>query len=113
VTLNEGESYTVRLTVTNTSTKAGEPWVASLGIGISAGTELITLISPRVDIKSFNAGETKSFNYAMDIPLGTGNQSGMITAWVEDPYGVSIANAQEPLIIQEVPIEYGATIVIG
>lgn len=113
VALDEGSTYTVKLTVKNNSTKGGIPWEATLGIGISAATPLITLISPREDMKSFGAGETKSFNYTLNIPMGAGNQSGSITAWVEDPYGIVIANAQEPLAIRELSIVYGATIVIG
>ncbi len=113
VTLDEGASYTVKLTVRNNSTKGGVPWEATLGIGISATTSLTTLIASREDMKSFLAGETKSFNYAMNVPFGTGNQSGSIQAWVKDPYGTTLANAQEPLAIRELPIVYGATIVIG
>jgi len=113
LTLDEGASYTVKLTVKNNSTKGGVPWEASLTVGITAATSFITLISPREDVKSFGAGETKSFNYALNIPIGSGNQTGGITAWIEDPYGTQIASAVEYLTIREIPIVYGATIVIG
>jgi hypothetical protein len=111
--LEEGESYTVKLTIKNTSTQGGTPVAVSLGIGISASAGGTTLIASRVDAKSFAAGETKTFSYSLVIPMGLGGESGTIAAWAEAPDGTDLATAQESLVITEMPIDYGATIVIS
>lgn len=113
LTLSEGTSYTVKLTVKNISTRGGVLIAATLGVGISASIATVSLIPLRVDKQSFDAGQTRSFNYTLNVPMGTGGQTGNILAWVEDPHGQALANAIEYLTIQALPIIYGATIVIG
>ena len=113
VMLTEGESYTVRLTITNRSTKAGEPWAADLHIIISAATYSYTLIPPQDTIEHFSAGQTRIFDYFMDIPVGSGGESGAISVTVADPIGIPIVTATEPVNIAIVEIVYGATVVIG
>jgi len=113
LTLTEGESYTVVLTVTNQSTKAGTPWEATLEVVIYAGTDYTTLIPVTARSEYFGAGETRTFSYSMNVPLGTGGEMGNIVATVNDPTGVKLADAIEYFSIEEVPIVYGATVVIG
>lgn len=98
-TVIEGESYTVRLTVTNQSTKAGLPVEVLLGVGILAGTEFITLIPSQVSSEYFAPGETRNFDYTMVVPAGSGGQVGDIVAWVEDPTSRAIAQATEDVVI--------------
>lgn len=113
-TLEEGASYTVRLTIKNTSTRGGAPVAASLGVGISANTVGgAVLIASRVDSKSFAASEVKSLDYALSIPFGLGGQSGEIQAWAEAPDGTDLAAAKAALNITVQPIVYGATIVFS
>lgn len=113
VELTEGESYTVRLTVTNLSTKAGAPWEATLNIGILAGTAYTTLIPFQARNEYFAPGQTRTFDYGMAVPLGSGGESGDIIADVLDPAGIKLAGAIEHFTILTVKIIYGATIVIG
>lgn len=95
----EGKSYLVRLTVTNQSTKAGLPVEAVLGVGISATTPWEILISAQESDEYFGPNETRSFDYSMTIPVGTGGQVGLLTAWVDDPTGIAIASATEDVVI--------------
>lgn len=113
VTLTEGESYIVRLTVANLTTKAGAPSEATLEVVIAAGTEWVSLIPIQTSDEYFDAGQTRFFDYPMNVPLGTGGQSGNIVAVVNDPAGIELARATEYLSIAEVPIIYGATVTIG
>ena len=112
VTLIEGDSYLVTLTVQNTSIKGGVGTGASLGIGINAISQFYTLIASVVGTKAFAAGEVKRFSYALNVPLDPGT-TGLITAWVENPSRAHIADAQVQLVITSLAIVYGATIVIG
>lgn len=98
-TVVEGESYLVWLTVTNQSIKAGLPVEATLGVGISAATEFTTLIPPQITDKHFGPGEIKMLSYPMDVPMGSSGETGVITAWIEDPTGRAIASASEDVII--------------
>ena len=95
LTVEPGRTYEVKVIVRNNSTKGGVPSEAILGIGISAGTTEYTIIAPRVDRKSFTAGQTLTFNYTMSIPTGLGGLSGLITVWVETPDGVGLVSAIE------------------
>lgn len=97
--ITEGVPYLVRLTVTNQSTKAGIPVEATLGVGVSSVADSTILIPEQVAGEYFAAGETRTFDYDMVAPPGSGGQSGVITAWVKDPAGRVIAQATEDVII--------------
>lgn len=111
--LTEGESYTMVVTVTNLSTKAGTPWEAMLTIDVSAGVDGLDIMTPSVKAEYFDAEQTRSFSYPLSVPLGSGGLSGSASALVKDPTGVTLDSATEPLTIEEIPIIYGAGIVIG
>ncbi len=111
--LEEGASYTMVVTVTNMSTKAGTPWEATLTIDVSAIVEGSAIMTPSVKAEYFSAGQTRSFSYPLSVPLGYGGFSGSAQALVKDPTGVTLDSATEPLTIEEIPIDYGAGIVIG
>lgn len=113
VSLLEGESYTVRLTITNLSTKAGEPWGTNLDVMITAFCDYTTLITITRATEYFAAGEAIIFDYPMAVPLGTGGQAGQIVVRVFDPEGNLVAEGIEPLTVETIEIIYGATIVIG
>ena len=100
----EGKSYLVKLTVTNLSTRAGLPVEAMLTVGISATTPWEILIPAKESDEYFGPNETRSFDYNMTIPVGTGGQVGFITAWVDDPTGIAIASATEDVVIEAAPI---------
>ena len=111
--LTEGESYTVRVTVTNTSTKAGIPWEADLDVGVMATTTYHTLISATRDTYHFAAGQALALDYPMAVPLGSGEETGSVWARVFDPAGAVLAEADEPITIETVEVIYGATVVIA
>lgn len=111
--LTEGESYSMVVTVTNMSTKAGTPWEATLTIDVSAGVDGVDIMTPSGTAEYFDAGQTRSFSYPLDVLLGYGGLSGNASALVKDPAGVTLDSATEPLTIEEVPIIYGAGITIG
>jgi hypothetical protein len=91
----------VVLTVRNTSTKGGVPTPATLKVGISSNTDLVTLIPIQVIPEEFGANEEKKFTFTMSVPADA-RGTGVITAWVEDPTGTAIASATEEVIIQAV-----------
>ena len=111
--LQEGASYTMVVTVTNMSTKAGTPWEATLTIDVSAVVDGSAIMTPSVSAEYFTAGQTRAFSYALSVPLGYGGFSGSALALVKDPTGVTLDSATEPLTIEEIPIDYAAGIVIG
>lgn len=112
IDLTEGESYTVTVTVTNTSTKGGVPWEASLELRVGAVAGGIRLIPITDTTAFFNAGASQSFNYSMNVPLGTGGLSGVIDAVVS--HGPSILSSGSVFFtVIIVEIIYGATVDIG
>ena len=112
--LTEGETgYRADVTVNNLSTKKGEPWEATLITEVVASVDGISLIDLIPEIEYFAAGESKIFSFTFDVPLGAGGLAGNISAIVKDPTGVTLDSAVELLTIEEVPIIYGAGIVIG
>lgn len=113
VTLEEGESYTVRLTVTNLTAKAGQPWEATLEVVVFAGTDFRTLIPTTASSEYFTAEQTRVFDYPISVPLGAGGEPGNIVAVVNDPAGIELASATEYFSIATIEIIYGATITIG
>ncbi|MBA7659309.1 hypothetical protein ES703_67286 [subsurface metagenome] len=113
VSLEEGGSYIARLTVTNATTKAGTPWEATLTVHIAAHTEFVTLIPVQVSDENFAAGQTRTFDFPMSVPLGAGGQPGNIIARVKDPAGINVATVIEDFTIVTSEIIYGATIVVG
>jgi len=112
-TLVEGESYIARLTVTNRSTKAGQPWEATFEIVAHASTAYETLIPVTATQEYFGPGETRAFDYPFTVPLGTGGQSGQISGVVNDLTGVRLARAIEDFTITTVEIIYAAEIIVG
>ena len=114
--VDEGSDYTIRVTVVNQSTKAGVLWEAELNISVHVTADTTIFINGLTDgflTHSFAAGESWAFTWPISIPVGFGASSGLIDARVTSPYGIVLASAQEQLTIQEVAIDYGATIVIG
>ena len=111
--LTEGETYTMVVTVTNMSAKAGTPWEATLTIDVAAAVGSSNIMTPSVADEFFTANQTRSFSYTLVVPMGYGGLSGNAAAIVKDPDGVTLDSATEPLTIEEIPIDYGAGIEIG
>lgn len=99
-----GQTYEVRLTIKNQSKKAGTLVPATLTVGIAASTQLVTLIPAQKAPYSFEAGESRTLSYVMNVPSNASG-SGSITALVEDPLGNALASASENVVIVA-PIVY-------
>lgn len=110
VTLDEGTSYTVRVTVTNQTTRGGVPWGAALTVRVMTS---VNFILPEDRVETFSPNETRAFDYPLDIPMGFGGLYMSIDAYVIDSEGFMLATASEPVNIREVVTIYGATISIG
>jgi len=113
--LAEGQTYTAVVTVINQTTKAGVPWEATLEISTIIyinGTYFYDGVTTGVDSHTFGPGESHSFSYSFTVPLGSGGQSGYVNARVISPENVPIAEASEPITVEEIAIDYAATVVI-
>jgi len=110
----EGQSYTVTVSMTNTSTRGGAPIEAELTLRVSARSAGGVWLIPTTDSSDvFPAGGTLSYTYPMYVPWGTGGTAGVIDAVVGTPAGAILASDSETLNIIAVAIIYGATVDIG
>jgi len=106
--LTRGETYQVKLTVTNQSTKAGVPVGATLGVGIFAMAGVM-LIPKRVDQEYFGPGQTREFTYSMTV-TEEASGPGAITAWVEDPSGKEIAKAIADILVTPYLVDFSGRV---
>lgn len=113
VSLLEGESYIVQVIVTNATTKAGVPWEATLGVATYADGAVVYFYTSVSRDEYFSPGETRTFNYPLNVPMGQGGESGKVWAWVSDPAGIQLGRTNEEITIETIAIIYGATILIG
>ncbi|MBA7560640.1 hypothetical protein ES708_02269 [subsurface metagenome] len=88
--LTEGETYLVKATTTNMSTKAGVPVAATLAVNITAVVDSQTILD-NSDAYEFAAGQTHTFEFPMAVPVGAGGKAGMVVAEVLDPDGNRLA----------------------
>ncbi len=89
--LTEGETYTVRATITNMSTKAGAPVAAVLTINVAGVVDSQTILDDSA-VYGFAAGQTHTFEFPMAVPIGAGGKTGAIVAEVLDPNGNKLAD---------------------
>ena len=110
----EGETYPVRVTVTNTTTKVGTPWEATFNIRmvVNIGNWGV-ILGPTVSDEYFDAGITRVFEYLMSIPVGTGGLPGSVNFIIRGPAANVLATASEIFDVVEAEIIYGASVVIG
>ena len=110
--LLEGETYTVKVTVNNRTTRGGAAYRADLTLSVSAGTSNHVLIAQQSQTGHFAAGESLSFGYTMAVPQGSVGESGTITATVFAPTGGQLASQARDFTIAA-SITYGADVDIG
>lgn len=114
--LNEGETYSVKITVTNQTTRGGLPWEAELTTNIHAwvtdGFATPNLIVQHDKVDIFAGDQAIPYNYIIFPEIGTGGMTGGIFVKVYDPFGNMLTQVNEDLIIIALPIIYGAGIVI-
>ncbi len=113
-TVVEGQTYRLRMTVTNRSTRLGVQVGANLGTqpwGAIVSTAMT--FTPNWFPQAFTAGQSIVFESTFTVPAGSGGLSGIVGADVFDPNTVLIAQATDPLTVQSAAIIYGATVTIG
>jgi hypothetical protein len=118
VTLQLGVTYTIRATVTNTSTQGGAP----VGVSLRTWLGFYDVQAPGYlgyleRTESFGPGETRVFQFSY-TPGGWGEYPGLtgnfIEAWVT-PWdsGLKLASAQDVVSYAPSPIQYGAALQLG
>ena len=95
--LEEGQSYTARVQVKNTSTKQGTPVPVTLSVALTSDLAL-SIPSPEVQ-QGFAALETLALDFPFSVPVNLGGKSGKMTAAVISPTREILAYAQEGLAI--------------
>lgn len=76
-------NYSVRITVTNTSTNNGVPWPVSLTITLSS--TISGIITPVSDTEAFTASQQRVFNYPFIVTNSLLGQTGTFSAALLDP----------------------------
>jgi len=97
--LYEGETYTVKVSVTNKSTKAAAPYAATLTITNQSTVDGIGVTSSAPRSDNYSADQTLNFNYTMAVPTGTAGAFGTLHFYVKDPSGNQLAAAYEDISI--------------
>jgi hypothetical protein len=95
--VEEGRTYTVFVTVTNQSTKAGTPWAAQIGVQLSAAGGSSIFIPATTKNLGFAANQTVELSYSMSVPVNSPN--GSITLSLLDPNGVAFATGSEQILV--------------
>ena len=110
VELVEGSSYTARVTVTNQSTKLGQPVAASLRVVVVSVVSNLPsvpdtfLIPQQEKSQSFAASQSLYTDFPLSVPVGIAGANGFISAKVFSPDGVQIAAAMESVSIRAIAI---------
>ena len=113
-TVQEGQHYSVQVTVTNSSMRGTMPASAHLSIFISAASANHQFIDAQ-EIGPYFFGKGGSYTWEVPMyidPLAADDASGVLGVSVLDPDGNMLANSSATLNI-EFDIEYGAGIDIG
>ncbi len=120
VAATEGDTISIGLSATNTSYQmlggVKTPVAADLTLVIVANAGSVPLIAPTRKALSFGPGASMAvdkFTWSalqFTIPVGSGGQTGMVSAQLLDPNGVVQASGQVSFAIAVAPIIYGGTI---
>ena len=108
-----GNSYTARVTVTNTSTQGGSPATANLGTRITVliGGSLI-LDTGRLEA-AYAANGSNIYDRVFYVTPGSAGLTGQVTAAVSDPSFTLIASGFELINELQPAIVYGASVGVG
>jgi len=93
--LYEGETYTIRVSVTNKSTKAGNPCAAVLTVANTTTLDGIGVTPGEPWPANYSSGQTLIFDYTLAIPDGSAGKFGALYFYVNDPGGNQLASAYE------------------
>jgi hypothetical protein len=109
----EGQTYSIPVTVTNSSTKGGTPWPATLSLAAMVTTPAGTLLSTNPASYSYAAAEGHSQNFSVAVPLGAGGAVLSFAVTVNDPNNAIAATLIKTITITTVPVSYSGTISVG
>ncbi len=104
ITLLAGQPYTVKVRVTNMSTKGGQPAAATMQISIAAVASSLPIGSGSLTYP-FAAGEGKTFSFPINVPATAG--AGAIVAKLLDPNGNFVNSMGVDVVIAATPIVAG------
>lgn len=100
-----GETYTIKVTVTNQTTRGGQPWEADLTVGIAAsvsdGFATIELIPSAETTSHFAPASSLPFTFPMSVPSTAAGMTGGISVGVRDPFGKLLDSENVEVIIAE------------
>lgn len=113
----EGRSYTVRLTVTNQSTKLNQPTPATLKVQCVVHITGITadVVGESRNV-AFTAGQTQSFDWGFTVPMGSGGMPMIVNGAVYSGDSAMTQLAYGPaqtFTIQSEIIVYKASLIIN
>ncbi len=95
----EGESYLIRASITNQSFRAEIPVEATFEITVYGDSGLASFFPLTRTNEYFSPGQSRSFDYSLDVPLGAGGKSGDLWVILKDPLGRTIATATEHISV--------------
>jgi len=113
--LVEGDPYTIVVKITNTSTKKGVPWSATLitlltvNGAVPAGLIYLVDIS---DVYSYGPNESRQISQAFTVPLGFGGYAGGAAAYLTDPDAVELDSVVDNINYIIVPIVYNVGMIL-
>ncbi len=110
--LDEGRSYTVQVSVTNTSTRGGEPCEADLTIETRIYSDKMNYLPLSSKSQLFTKGQSVVFNYPFATNYGESTTYGNVSVMVKDPDGNVLISAMEYFTVAAVAIVYGASVSI-
>ena len=108
--LNEGSTYTVKATITNTSTKGGVATAATMTFSMVGTSSKKTYMPTVTQTYNFPAGGSLVVTGTLTSAIGDAPDTGVIAATLDDPSGNLIASASNAFTIVALPIVYGGTI---
>lgn len=115
-TLDEGGTYTLTFSVTNTSTKGGVAW--PVAFDLYRAVQLTGYAFPMEEFLAggaFAVGQVKTFSKTFTIPMGSGGGTGYIKVQVFPAGALNpiVASVQKAYTVGAVAIIYGANITIN
>lgn len=91
--LQVGQTYTIKASVNNTSTKLGAPVAATLAVSVVAAVGSQILMSQKAQY-DFSAGGSHDFSFDFTVPSSAAGQVVTVVGVLSDPSGNQLGNDQ-------------------